>query len=245
MDRDYRQTVCKFGEECIPDVLSMYEDATSGTIISFLKHQLSLHHPEGVKAEKDGAFVAKDKSSWRKSLALIYNNVLDTSINNVIRLNRPKSTKDYTLKSDVVDLGAQLLNQLFFNEEENDDTTKLVVTQIVPHDSTQLDEVDESSTQGSKRRKLELNFYNSVLAKVRVKNAKIEEEGEAIPWLQILTKFLNQFPNEIFNYGHANNVLGTLVNSLQSCRDTRYRSHLLLFTSELVSQDRSQILGRI
>ena len=108
-------------------------------------------------------------------------NLVETAVENVIRRNRKKPTGGgaiggniaksllEVLPDDMVDLAAQIANQIFFaggGENGGGDastaaaaaqgTSSAEITQIVRHEVTQVNGSDEASAP--KRRKLDLSF---------------------------------------------------------------------------------------
>ena len=107
-------------------------------------------------------------------------NLVETAVENVNRRNRKKPTGGgaiggniaksllEVLPDDMVDLAAQIANQIFFAAGENgggdastvsaaaQGTSSAEITQIVRHEVTQVNGCDEASAP--KRRKLDLSF---------------------------------------------------------------------------------------
>ncbi|KAF6212973.1 hypothetical protein GE061_010686 [Apolygus lucorum] len=77
LKKEFRYTVCKFGEEIMPHLIAMYE-ASCGDIArkkellaNMILEILSIHHPCGVLAKAPGAY-AHDWDSWINHLNEIY-----------------------------------------------------------------------------------------------------------------------------------------------------------------------------
>ena len=222
-------------------MLGLYEDKTSQEIVKFLRLQMALHHPMGTRvSDEDGAFM-HDRGVWRKQLASIYSNLVDTTIHNMYRSNKNKANKNYSLRSDIVDLSADVANQLFFDGTNSDSQSAVEITQIVRQEVTQIEE-DDSNENPAKRRKLEMNFTDSILNSIKNCKVKTKQEDSAIPWLQILARLMAKFPQTLASADLLDRTCQILLDCLRDCKSTNTKSELLNACNELVKADSRQEL---
>lgn len=210
LKRESRQMLCKLGEKSANSVMALFEEGkTDKEVIKFFRFQMSLHHPQGAKSITDGAFFL-DEEAWKEVLPRIYANLIDTLIANKKRQNRHKGTKNYSLDPEVVELAAQVGQQLFNNTSEN---TQVNLTQIVPMEVTQ-------TQPPNKRRKLDMTLQVCILDKLKRKSG--EEEEVITPWLQILSNLIPKLDEE--NLANLGNLL---LDRMQYCRTPTVKSLLL------------------
>ena len=228
---DCRQQTCIFGESVARKIITMYDDRnTSSEVIKFLLVQMVLHHPKGASSTKCGSF-SGDASEWKATLISIYTNLIDTTIQNQNKSNRNRtnSTREYYVKEDLVELAADVCNQLFLNSENReptlDDNEGIEVTQVVPLDVTQ----ENQEERNVKRRKISLSFKSSLLDPLKSEQTakyKKDSDDRIIPYLQIINRILVKYSVR-FEAKLLDLLSSTLLDLIQDCRNIMVKALLL------------------
>ena len=242
VSHDCRQQSCIFGESVLRNVIAMYDDRnTSSEVIKFLRLQMTLHYPNGARAEKDGGSFGQS-AEWKEHLLRLYTNLVDTTIQNQSKSNKSRTygTRDYFLKQDLVELAADICYQLFLSSKSNEpnleESIGIEITQIVPFNVTQLDQEERSIP---KRRKVSMSFKSCLLDSLKSEHVSKNSHDKncdemIIPYLQIINKILQKFPNT-FDNNLLDTIGCTLLDLIQECRNTKVKSLLLECSSSLLN----------
>ena len=240
VSHDCRQQSCIFGESVLKNVIAVYDDRnTSSEVIKFLRLQMTLHHPNVARAEKDGGSLGQS-AEWKEHLLRLYTNLVDTTIANQSKSNKSRTygTQDYFLKHDLVELAADICYQLFLsgeNEHNLEESIGIEVTQIVPFDITQQDHEERSVP---KRRKISMSFKSCLLDSLTSEHVSKHINDKncdemIIPYLQIINRILQKFPST-FDSNLLDTMGCTLLDLIQECRNTKVKSVLLKCSGSLL-----------
>ena len=239
---DCRQQSCIYGESVLRNVISLYDDRiTSSEVIKFLKLQMILHHPNGDRAEDDGVFL-RQSAEWKEHLLRVYTNLVDTTIQNQSKSNKSRAygTRDYFIKPDLAELAADICFQLFLSSESKEfnsqESIGVDVTQIVPLDVTQKDHEERSAP---KRRKISMSFKSCVLDSLifeHVSKSNHDKNCDEIilPYLQIINRILEKFPNA-FDDKILDTIGSTLLDLIQDCKNIKVKAVLLECSESLLN----------
>ena len=227
LKRESRHLLCTMGEKCANSVLSLFEEnETDSEVIRFFRFQMSFHHPRGARNVREGAYFVKEEI-WRHILPKIYSNLIDATIANKKRRNRYKSSKNYALSNEEVDLAVQVGKQVFCGD--NSPNLSVDLTQIVPIDTTQADDLRPPN----KKRKLDISLQTCIFD--HFKRSSDDHEEVIVPWLQIFAKLIAEINLELIEPKFEKNILELM----QSCRTIPVKSLILECMTNLVKRVKS------
>ena len=176
LQREARILLCKFGEAQGLNILAMnVPERTDDLVIDFFNVQMRLHHPLGGPSAKEGALII-DTENWNKTLLpRIFDRLIVNTIHHSQRYNRHRRDYTYAIKETFLDLALRLAKQIFLVSDEVSDTPP----------------IGDVEPPAAKRSRLELNFNDGILARLKHDSSK-EKEETIIPWLQILNGLIGK-----------------------------------------------------
>ncbi|XP_069496513.1 serine-protein kinase ATM isoform X1 [Ambystoma mexicanum] len=200
-----RMQICKLGEEILLTVMYIWTQFKSNNslreeIIEFLRMQLKIHHPKGVKTKEEGAY-AFDLTKWQSIMYNLYD-ALVNEINQIGSRGRYSSgSRHVAVKDNLVELTSDICHQLF-----TEDIRFLDITQ--PSYVTTQRELSNGEAP-SKRRRIELGWVV-----IRDNLQKSHKDFDIIPWLQITSCLIAKYPLSLPNCELA--LLLTVLHQLLS-----------------------------
>nr|NP_001107666.1 ataxia telangiectasia mutated [Strongylocentrotus purpuratus]ABY60856.1 ataxia telangiectasia mutated [Strongylocentrotus purpuratus] len=223
---DRRHHLCKLGEESLTCLLLAWRSNTAQAIrdelVTFLRLQMSVHHPMGVMTQEQGAY-AGDFDQWKNQLTSLYEELVREWRQEGFKLKlKGAGKRDVNFKQDLVELAADVCHQIF-NAGSVSYEVSLQGSQVPSTSRLMSSQMRLTSqvTTPSKRRRLESGWEL-----LREYISQPLQHASILPWLQLLAALVTKYPKDLPEEEYA--LFVSALHNLQAhSKRSQLQSHVL------------------